>query len=88
MNFELKALTAAAAAREKCDLLLVLVSEQAAPGTLGSDAIGALVAHAVKQGDFALSAGKQLPLYQVPAIAAACSISERKMCPRCGITSG
>jgi leucyl aminopeptidase len=67
MDFELKALSAAAAAREKCDLLLVLVSEQAA---LGSDAIGALVAHAVKQGDFALSAGKQLPMYQVPAIAA------------------
>ncbi|MBV8247370.1 MAG: leucyl aminopeptidase [Comamonas sp.] len=67
MNFELKALTAAAAAREKCDLLLVLVSEQAA---LGSDAIGAMVAHAVKQGDFALSCGQQLPLYQVPAIAA------------------
>ena len=70
MNFELKALTAAAAAREKCDLLLVLVSEQAASGTFGSDAIGAMVAHAVKQGDFALSCGKQLPLYQVPAIAA------------------
>ena len=67
MNFELKALTAAAAAREKCDLLLVLVSEQAA---LGNDAIGAMVAHAVKQGDFALSGGKQLALYQVPAIAA------------------
>ena len=67
MNFELKALTAAAAAREKCDLLLVLVSEQAA---LGSDAIGAIAAHAVKQGDFALSCGKQLPLYQVPAVAA------------------
>ena len=70
MNFELKALSAAAAAREKCDLLLVLVSEQAASGTFGSDAIGAMVAHAVKQGDFALSCGKQLPLYQVPAIAA------------------
>ncbi|RGE41159.1 leucyl aminopeptidase [Comamonas testosteroni] len=67
MNFELKALTAAGAAREKCDLLLVLVSDQAA---LGSDAIGAMVAHAVKQGDFALSCGKQLALYQVPAIAA------------------
>lgn len=67
MNFELKALTAAAAAREKCDLLLVLVSEQAA---LGSDAFGALVAHAVKQGDFALAVGKQLPMYQVPAVAA------------------
>lgn len=70
MNFELKALTAAAAAREKCDLLLVLVSEKVASGTFGSDAIGAMVAHAVKQGDFALSCGKQLPLYQVPAIAA------------------
>ncbi|PIG09319.1 leucyl aminopeptidase [Comamonas sp. 26] len=67
MNFELKALTAAAAAREKCDLLLVLVSEHAA---LGSDALGAMAAHAVKQGDFALSCGKQLALYQVPAIAA------------------
>ncbi|WP_218243517.1 leucyl aminopeptidase [Comamonas fluminis] len=67
MNFELKALTAAAAAREKCDLLLVLVSEQTA---LGSDAIGTIVSHAVKQGDFALSCGKQLALYQVPAVAA------------------
>ncbi|CAM4380178.1 leucyl aminopeptidase [Comamonas aquatilis] len=67
MNFELKALTAAAAAREKCDLLLVLVSEEAA---LGSDAIGTLAAHAIKHGDFALSCGKQLQMYQVPAVAA------------------
>ncbi|WP_280192540.1 leucyl aminopeptidase [Delftia sp. PS-11] len=67
MNFELKALTTAAAAREKCDLLLVLVTEASAGG---SDALSTLVAHAVKAGDFETSAGKQLALYGLPAVAA------------------
>jgi leucyl aminopeptidase len=67
MNFELKALTTAAAAREKCDLLLVLVTE-ASKG--GSDALSTLVAHAVKAGDFEAGTGKQLALYGLPAVAA------------------
>ncbi len=67
MNFELKALTTAAAAREKCDLLLVLVTEASAGG---SDALSTLVAHAVKAGDFEPAAGKQLALYGLPAVAA------------------
>ena len=67
MNFELKALTTAAAAREKCDLLLVLVTEASSGG---SDALATLVAHAVKAGDFEVAAGKQLALYGLPAVAA------------------
>ncbi|CAB5673576.1 Cytosol aminopeptidase [Delftia tsuruhatensis] len=67
MNFELKPLTTAAAVREKCDLLLVLVTEATATG---SDALSTLVAHAVKAGDFEVAAGKQLALYGLPAVAA------------------
>ncbi|WP_416819880.1 leucyl aminopeptidase [Delftia tsuruhatensis] len=67
MNFELKPLTTAAAVREKCDLLLVLVTEATATG---SDALSTLVAHAVKAGDFETAAGKQLALYGLPAVAA------------------
>ncbi|WP_084455272.1 leucyl aminopeptidase [Comamonas composti] len=67
MNFELKSLTTAAAAREKCDLLLVLTTAASAQG---SDALSALVAHALKAGDFETGAGKQLPMYNLPAVAA------------------
>ncbi|WP_302621880.1 M17 family peptidase N-terminal domain-containing protein, partial [Delftia sp. JD2] len=67
MNFELKPLTTAAAVREKCDLLLVLVTEAT---VTGSDALSTLVAHAVKAGDFETAAGKQLALYGLPAVAA------------------
>jgi leucyl aminopeptidase len=67
VNFELKPLTTAAAVREKCDLLLVLVTEATARG---SDALSTLVAHAVKAGDFEVAAGKQLALYGLPAVSA------------------
>ena len=67
MNFELKTLSTAAAAREKCDLLLVLVSP-ASPKA--SDALSSVVAHATVQGDFEAAAGKQLAMYQLPAVAA------------------
>jgi leucyl aminopeptidase len=61
MNFELKALTAAAAAREKCDLLLVLVSEQAASGTFGSDAIRLAVATPSSRSFPASTSGSDTP---------------------------
>ena len=67
MNFDLKPLDLTAAASEKCDLLVVLVPEGFKPGP---DALSALAALALKNGDLSLKAGKQLPLYQVPAVAA------------------
>ncbi len=67
MNFDLKTLELPAAASEKCDLLVVLVPEGFKPGR---DALSALAALALKQGDFSAKPGKSLPLYQVPAVAA------------------
>ena len=67
MNFDLKTLDLTAAASEKCDLLVVLIPEGFKPG---ADALSALVALALKNGDLSLKAGKQLQLYQVPAVAA------------------
>ena len=67
MNFDLKTLDLTAAASEKCDLLVVLIPEGFKPG---ADALSALAALALKNGDLALKAGKQLQLYQVPAVAA------------------
>lgn len=67
MNFDLKTLDLAAAASEKCDLLIVLLPEGLKPG---KDALSALAALALKNGDLATKAGKHLQLYQVPAVAA------------------
>src|SRR3989344_1198209 len=67
MNFDLKTLDLAAAASEKCDLLVVLLPEGFKPG---KDALSALAALALKNGDLATKAGKHLQLYQVPAVAA------------------
>lgn len=67
MNFDLKTLDLAAAAAEKCDLLIVLLPEAFKPG---KDALSALAAHAIKNGDLATKAGKHLAMYQVPAVAA------------------
>ncbi|MBT9512707.1 MAG: leucyl aminopeptidase [Acidovorax sp.] len=67
MNFDLKTLELTAAASEKCDLLVVLIPEGFKPGP---DALSALAALALKNGDLSLKAGKQLQLYQVPAVAA------------------
>ncbi len=67
MNFDLKTLELNTAALEKCDLLVVLISEGFKPG---QDALSALVALALKNGDLTLKAGKQLQLYQVPAVTA------------------
>lgn len=67
MNFDLKTLDLAAAAAEKCDLLVVLLPEGFKPG---KDALSTLAALALKNGDLATKVGKQLPLYQMPAVAA------------------
>jgi len=67
MNFDLKALTIAAAANEKCDLLVLLVAE---PTPAASDPLSSLVALALKHGDLQTEAGKSLSLYHLPAIAA------------------
>lgn len=67
MNFDLKTLTLSTAATEKCDLLIVLVADGFTPG---SDALSTLVAGAIKAGDLQTKAGKVLPCYQVPTVAA------------------
>lgn len=67
MNFDLKALTIAAAANEKSDLLVLLVAE---PTPAASDPLSSLVALALKHGDLQTEAGKSLSLYHLPAIAA------------------
>lgn len=66
MNFDLKTLDLAAAASEKCDLLIVLLPDGFKPG---KDALSALAAHALKNGDLTTKAGKHLQMYQVPAVA-------------------
>ncbi|NMM76465.1 leucyl aminopeptidase [Acidovorax sp. SRB_14] len=67
MNFDLKTLDLPGALAEKCDLLVLLVPEGFQPGR---DALSAVVAQALKSGDFETKAGKSLPLYQVVGIAA------------------
>ena len=67
MNFDLKTLELAAAASEKCDLLVALIPEGFTPG---QDALSALAALALKNGDLSVKAGKHLQMYQAPAVAA------------------
>ncbi|RZJ14045.1 MAG: leucyl aminopeptidase [Acidovorax sp.] len=67
MNFDLKTLELAAAASEKCDLLIALIPEGFKPG---KDSLSTLAAQALKNGDLATKAGKNLQLYQAPAVAA------------------
>src|SRR3990167_4770069 len=66
MNFELNKLDLAAAASEKCDALLVLVSAEACAG---KDALSTLVNQAVKSGDLETKAGKLLQVYRAPGLA-------------------
>jgi leucyl aminopeptidase len=67
MNFESKALDLAAAAQEKCDLLIVLVPKDF---KAGKDGFSQLVSAALKSGDLETGVGKCLSLYR-PAQAAA-----------------
>ena len=67
MDFQLKTLSPAQAASEKCDVLIVL----AAVGNLpAKDAIAALVSEARKAGDLGDKAGKLLALYRPQRVAA------------------
>ena len=67
MDFELKTLGPAAAAGEKCDVLLVLVAEG---GKAGKDAVSRLVAAATSAGDLDPKPGKLLHSYRSEGIAA------------------
>ena len=67
MNFDLKTLGLAAAATEKCDLLVLLVTEGLSEG---KDALSTLVAQALKSGDLEAKPGKSLALYQATGVAA------------------
>jgi leucyl aminopeptidase len=61
MNFELKTLSMAGAASEKCDVLIVLVSESFKPG---KDIVSTLVAQTLKAGDLETKPGKPLLIYR------------------------
>ncbi|OUM01901.1 leucyl aminopeptidase [Variovorax sp. JS1663] len=67
MDFQLKTLSIAQAASEKCDVLIVLAG---AGNTPSKDAISTLVAEARKAGDLGDKAGKLLALYRSAGIAA------------------
>jgi leucyl aminopeptidase len=67
MDFELKTLDLAEAARQKCDALVVLVTEGFKAGT---DPVSRLVAAARKAGDLETKAGKLLQAYGAEGVAA------------------
>ncbi len=67
MNFDLKTLGLPAATTEKCDLLVLLVTEDM---PAGKDALSTLAAQALKSGDLEAKPGKSLALYQATGIAA------------------
>ncbi|MGE4241474.1 leucyl aminopeptidase [Ramlibacter sp.] len=72
MDFELKTMTAAQAAAEKCDVLVVLVGESMKGAKAGKaqDAVARLAATAVAAGDLDTKAGKLLHAYRAEGIAA------------------
>lgn len=67
MNFDLKTLDLALAAAERCDLLVVLVGQDAAPG---EDPLSSMLSEAIAHKDFEPKAGKSLSLYQSEGIVA------------------
>jgi leucyl aminopeptidase len=68
MNFELKSCDLAHAASEKCDALIVLVSDSFEPMT---DALSQLIAQTIKAADFEPKSGKLLQIYRPAACSAA-----------------
>ena len=68
MDFQLKTLSTAQAATEKCDALIVLAAAGNSPS---KDPIATLVAEARKAGDLGDKAGKLLALYRPARVAAA-----------------
>jgi len=67
MDFQLKTLDAAGAAREKCDALVLIVPEGYKPG---KDALSQLAANAVEAGDLEPKPGKILQAYKPAGVAA------------------
>jgi len=67
MDFQLKTLDAAGAAREKCDALVLVVPEGQKPG---KDPLSRLAGDAIKAGDFETKAGKTLQSYKPAGISA------------------
>lgn len=71
MNFELKTMTLAAAAKASCDLLLLPVAQSQLPELAkGQDALSTLCTQALEREDFSAEAGQHLHLYQAAATAA------------------
>jgi leucyl aminopeptidase len=68
MDFQLKTLDAAGAAREKCDALVLVVPDAFKPG---KDALTRLAADAIKSGDLEAKPGKMLQAWRPEGIAAA-----------------
>jgi leucyl aminopeptidase len=66
MNFELKTFDIAGAANEKCDALIVLLSQSF---KLGKDVLSTLVAQALKAGDLETKPGKTLVVYRPAGMA-------------------
>lgn len=69
MDFELKTLTRARLCTEKCDALVVLVPQDA-PTLSGTDPLAALIALAIKSGDFETKPGKLISGYRSAGMAA------------------
>jgi len=67
MNFELKTLSLASAAKTSTDTLIVLISEHF---QAGKDPLSELIQKAIQAKDFASKAGKSLQAYAVQGIAA------------------
>lgn len=66
MNFELKTFDLSGAANEKCDALIVLLSQSFKPG---KDVLSALASQALKAGDLETKPGKLLVLYRPAGVA-------------------
>jgi leucyl aminopeptidase len=66
MNFELKTFDLTGATREKCDALMVLVSDAFKPG---KDVLSTLLTQTLKTGDLETKAGKPLVLYHTSGVA-------------------
>lgn len=70
MDFELKTLTRARVCTEKCDALVVLISQEALAQGAGDDPVSQLAALAIKSGDFEAKPGKLLASYRTVGVAA------------------
>ena len=66
MNFELKTFNLAGATREKCDALIMLVSDAFKPG---KDVFSTLLTQTLKTGDLEAKVGKPLVLYHTSGVA-------------------